>query len=77
VNREGRSRITMEIEPVGTSCPLTVTHGQLREGGNDEIYGSWPMILSGLGTLLETGEVLETPGSQRYSEPSRRSASAA
>jgi hypothetical protein len=26
------------------------------------------MILSGLKTLLETGEQLETPGSQRYSE---------
>jgi len=25
------------------------------------------MILSGLKTLLETGELLETPGSQRYS----------
>jgi hypothetical protein len=24
------------------------------------------MILSGLKTLLETGELLETPGSQRY-----------
>ena len=31
------------------------------------------MILSGLKTWLETGELLETPGSQRYAEPSRYS----
>lgn len=29
-------------------------------------YGGWPMILSGLKTLLETGEGLTTPGSLRY-----------
>jgi hypothetical protein len=34
---------------------------------NDELYGGWPMILSGLKTLLETGEDLDTPGSLRYS----------
>ena len=49
-------------------CRLTVTHDQLREGANDELYGGWPMILSGLKTLLETGELLTTPGSLRYSE---------
>ena len=35
---------------------------------NDEIYGGWPMILSGLKTLLETGENLTTPGSLLYQE---------
>ena len=49
------------------SCRLTVIHDQLREGANDELYGGWPMILSGLKTLLETGETLTTPGSLRYS----------
>jgi uncharacterized protein YndB with AHSA1/START domain len=66
VKREGASRVTFEIAPVGDSCRLTVTHDQLREGAHDEIYGGWPMILSGLKTLLETGELLTTPGSQRY-----------
>jgi uncharacterized protein YndB with AHSA1/START domain len=66
VKREGTSRVTWEIEPVRDSCRLTVTHDQLREGANDEIYGGWPMILSGLKTLLETGELLTTPGSLRY-----------
>jgi uncharacterized protein YndB with AHSA1/START domain/DNA-binding transcriptional ArsR family regulator len=68
VKAEGTSRVTWEIEPVGDdSCRLTVIHDQLREGANDEIYGGWPMILSGLKTLLETGESLTTPGSLRYS----------
>jgi uncharacterized protein YndB with AHSA1/START domain len=71
VKAEGTSRVTWEIEPIGEdSCRLVVTHDQLREGGNDEIYGGWPMILSGLKTLLETGERLTTPGSLMYSEAS-------
>jgi len=66
VEGEGTSRVTYEIEPVGDSCRLTVTHDQLREGANSELYGGWPMILSGLKTWLETGELLTTPGSIRY-----------
>jgi uncharacterized protein YndB with AHSA1/START domain/DNA-binding transcriptional ArsR family regulator len=67
VKSEGTSRITWEIEPIGTdSCRLTITHDQMREGANDEIYGGWPMILSGLKTWLESGEVLTTPGSLMY-----------
>jgi len=71
VKAEGTSRVTWEIEPVGDdSCRLTVLHDHLREGASDEIYGGWPMILSGLKTLLETGESLTTPGSLRYSQAS-------
>jgi uncharacterized protein YndB with AHSA1/START domain len=66
VKSEGTSRITWEIEPIGDSCRLTVTHDQLREGANSELYGGWPMILSGLKTWLETGRLLTTPGSLRY-----------
>jgi uncharacterized protein YndB with AHSA1/START domain len=68
VKSEGPSRVTWEIEPVGDdSCRLSVTHDQLKKGANGELYGGWPMILSGLKTLLETGEQLTTPGSLRYS----------
>ena len=67
VKSEGTSRITWEIEPVGDSCRLTVTHDQLREGANGELYGGWPMIISGLKTWLETGQLLTTPGSLMYS----------
>ncbi len=66
VKAQGTTRVTWEIEPVGDSCQLTVTHDQLPESANPELYGGWPMILSGLKTLLETGEELTTPGSLRY-----------
>jgi uncharacterized protein YndB with AHSA1/START domain len=71
VRAEGTSRVTWEIEPVGDSCQLTVVHSDLVEGGNPQIYGGWMMILSGLKTLLETGELLTTPGSQRWIEDQR------
>ena len=67
VKSEGTSKVTWEIEQVEDSCRLTVIHSDLREGANEELYGGWPMILSGLKTLLETGELLTTPGSLRYS----------
>jgi uncharacterized protein YndB with AHSA1/START domain/DNA-binding transcriptional ArsR family regulator len=67
VKSEGTSRVTYEIEPIGDSCRLTVTHDQLREGANNQLFGGWPMVLSGLKTLLETGEQLTTPGSLRWS----------
>jgi uncharacterized protein YndB with AHSA1/START domain/DNA-binding transcriptional ArsR family regulator len=66
VKSEGTSRVTWDIEPIGDSCRLIVTHDQLRDGANDELYGGWPMILSGLKTWLETGELLTTPGSLLY-----------
>ena len=59
VRREGSSRITYEIEPRGEMCRLTVTHDHLREGAHGELYGGWPMILSSLKSLLETGEALD------------------
>jgi uncharacterized protein YndB with AHSA1/START domain len=66
VVNEGTTRVTWEIEPVGDSCRLTVTHDQLRDGANSQLFGGWPMILSGLKTWIETGEVLTTPGSLMY-----------
>ena len=66
VKSEGTSRVTWEITPVGDSCRLLLTHDQLRDGAHDELYGGWPMILSGLKTWLETGELLTTPGSLMY-----------
>jgi uncharacterized protein YndB with AHSA1/START domain len=68
VRAAGTSRVTWDIEPIGDSCRLTVTHDQLPDGVNNEIYGGWPQILSGLKTLLETGESLTTPGSLMYAE---------
>ena len=62
----GTSRVTWEIEPVGDSCRLTVTHDQLPADAGELLYGGWPMILSGLKTWLETGRELTTPGSLMY-----------
>ena len=70
VKAVGSSRVTWEIRTVGDSCQLTVIHDQLPIDANGELYGGWPMILSGLKTLLETGELLDTPGSLRYSRAS-------
>jgi uncharacterized protein YndB with AHSA1/START domain len=66
VKAEGTSRVTWEIEQVADSCRLTVVHDQMSESVNGQIWGGWPMILSGLKTLLETGEALTTPGSLMY-----------
>jgi uncharacterized protein YndB with AHSA1/START domain/DNA-binding transcriptional ArsR family regulator len=71
VKSEGASRVTWEIEQIADSCRLTVTHDQMREGANAQLYGGWPMILSGLKTLLETGELLTTPGSLMYASPTQ------
>jgi uncharacterized protein YndB with AHSA1/START domain/DNA-binding transcriptional ArsR family regulator len=73
VKAQGTTRVTWEIEPIGTSCRLTVIHDQLPADANPQLYGGWPMILSGLKTLLETGELLDTPGSLRY-QPASESA---
>ena len=47
--------MTWKIEPVGDACRLTVTHDQLAGDAPPELYGGWPMVLSGLKTWLETG----------------------
>jgi len=72
VKIEGESRVTWEIEPVGDSCRLTVTHDQLRAGANAQLYGGWPMMLSGLKTWLEAGAMLTTPGAIQYLKPEAR-----
>jgi uncharacterized protein YndB with AHSA1/START domain len=66
VASEGPSRLTWEIEAVGDSCRLTLTHDELRPDASEQLYGGWPMILSGLKTWLETGQTLTTPGSLMY-----------
>jgi uncharacterized protein YndB with AHSA1/START domain len=69
VKAEGTSRVTWEIDPVGgDSCRLRVIHDQLGAAANNELWGGWPMILSGLKTLLETGEDLTTPASLMYQQ---------
>ena len=47
-----------EVIEAARSAGFRVTHDQLREGANNQLYGGWPMVLSGIKTLLETGELL-------------------
>ena len=55
---EPPSRVTWEIEAVGDACRLRVTHAELTPAAAEQVSGGWPQILSGLKTLLETGEPL-------------------
>jgi len=58
---EGYSRMTYELEPVGDSVKLTVTH-EMDKPDSKLIAGvstGWPTLLSSLKSLLETGESLE------------------
>lgn len=54
------SRVTWEIEPDGAVCKLTVVHDQLEGAPKtaSNVAGGWMFVLSGLKTLLETGEPL-------------------
>jgi uncharacterized protein YndB with AHSA1/START domain len=60
LREEGYSRMTYELEQQGGSVKLTVTHEMDRTGSKfiEAVSGGWPMILSSLKSLLETGEPL-------------------
>jgi uncharacterized protein YndB with AHSA1/START domain len=57
---EGFSRMTYELEPVGSSVKLTVTHEMDRKDSKlvKAVSNGWPHILASLKSLLETGESL-------------------
>lgn len=57
---EGYSRASFTLEPVGEVVKLTVEHCMEQEGTKfiEAVSGGWPIILSGLKTLLETGQDL-------------------
>lgn len=62
---EPRTRVTYEIEPVGdTLARLTVRHEGFTPGGTliGMCSGAWPMLVSSIKTLLETGAPLPDPG---------------
>jgi len=54
------SRVTWEIEPLDEICRLTLIHDDFpSETRTFRSVGSgWPMVLSSLKSLLETGEPL-------------------
>ena len=57
---EGYSRCTMELEPTGDVVKLTIAHEMNRAESKfiQAVSGGWPLILSNLKSLLETGEIL-------------------
>jgi uncharacterized protein YndB with AHSA1/START domain len=57
---EGYSRATFDLEPVGESVKLTVTHEMERDGSKfiAAVSNGWPHILASLKSLLETGTAL-------------------
>jgi uncharacterized protein YndB with AHSA1/START domain len=54
------SRVAWTIEPLGAVCKLTIVHDDFDgETATYNLVGpSWSLVLSGLKTLLETGEAL-------------------
>ncbi len=63
---EPETRVRYEIEDLGAMCALTLTHEGFAEESQTfhDVSGGWPVILSGLKTLLETGEALPWPQEQ-------------
>ncbi|WP_171162859.1 metalloregulator ArsR/SmtB family transcription factor [Streptomyces sp. I05A-00742] len=57
---ERRSKVTFEIEPLGETVKLTVVHDGFEPGSTvlEMIHEGWPLVLSGLKSLLETGDPL-------------------
>jgi uncharacterized protein YndB with AHSA1/START domain len=56
---EGASRVELNLEPVDEATKFSVTHTIARPDSKliAAASGSWPLILSNLKTLLETGQV--------------------
>lgn len=61
-NEEKHTRVTFEIEPGPGMVRLTVTHDDLEPGSEMQkgITRGWPVVLSNLKTLLETGQAMDT-----------------
>ena len=60
---EPASRVSWEIMPLGDVCKLTLVHDQLEHSPQtaEAVAGGWSLVLSGLKTLIETGEALPSP----------------
>jgi len=57
---ERRSKVSFDIEQLGQTVKLTVVHEDFEPGSIvlTSISAGWPLVLSDLKTLLETGEIL-------------------
>lgn len=59
-NPDKVSRVVYELEGLGASTRLTVTHSELEAGSGMEtgIRAGWPAVLSNLKSLLEAGRTM-------------------
>jgi len=59
---EGVSLCTMELDPVGATVRLTITHSIEYPESKfiQAVSGGWPKIISNLKSLLETGDIILT-----------------
>jgi uncharacterized protein YndB with AHSA1/START domain len=55
------SRLAIDIDVVGEMVRLTVTHDALSPEMRRKITYGWPLVLSSLKSLLETGRPLDFP----------------
>jgi hypothetical protein len=60
MKKETPSRVTFVIEPGGNAVKLTVIHEGFPAGSTTlpSISRGWPMVLSSLKSILETGQPL-------------------
>ncbi len=58
---ESPSRVTFKLETVAGGTKLTVVHDQFPSGSKmyELVSGGWPLVISGLKTLLETGSAVD------------------
>jgi uncharacterized protein YndB with AHSA1/START domain/DNA-binding transcriptional ArsR family regulator len=58
---EGPSRVTWELEETDGVTKLTAIHDDFPRGSKvyENVAGGWPLVLSGLKTLVETGTPLQ------------------
>jgi uncharacterized protein YndB with AHSA1/START domain len=68
------SRLTYDIVEDGDLVRLTVTHADLEPGSDMEkgVSSGWPVVLSSLKTMLETGKPLPAMFAREYGEWKKR-----
>lgn len=71
---EGNSQCTMELEPSGTAVKLSITHTIDRKPSKfiEAVTGGWPLVISNLKSLLETGSIALQDSHLKYSARSGR-----
>ncbi|EQA52693.1 SRPBCC family protein [Leptospira kmetyi] len=72
---ESYSRVTFDIEPYDAMVRLTVTHDELEAGSGmaKGIQQGWPIVLSSLKSLLETGEGIDVFAKPKLASSENRS----